>query len=123
MSIKVIVVGSGASGVQFALTLLRKGHEVTMVDTGYCSAETVDIDASVDDLKAKLNDPIEYFLGRNFEGIIYPDVESEYYGIPPSKNYVFRQVPWFKFKSRGFEPLISFGKGGLAEVWTAGVYP
>ena len=30
----VVVVGSGASGVHFALTALERGHDVTMVDVG-----------------------------------------------------------------------------------------
>ena len=31
---RVLVVGSGASGVHFALSLLERGHHVTMVDGG-----------------------------------------------------------------------------------------
>ena len=31
---RVSVVGSGASGVHFALTLLEKGYDVTMLDVG-----------------------------------------------------------------------------------------
>ena len=31
---KVVIVGSGASGVHFALSLLEKGYEVVMLDVG-----------------------------------------------------------------------------------------
>jgi hypothetical protein len=74
-------------------------------------------------LKTNLKDPVEYFLGENFEGVLYPDFRSEYYGIPPNKSYVFSDVDGFHMKSQGLIPLSSFAQGGLAQAWTGGVYP
>ncbi|MFX0137404.1 MAG: GMC oxidoreductase [Candidatus Hodarchaeota archaeon] len=120
---KVIIVGSGASGVHFAQSLLQKKYQVIMLDVGYKRTEMLNPDNSFADLKYNLNDPVEYFLGKNFESVIYPDNESEYYGFPPNKNYVFQKPKQFSYQSSGFSPLFSFARGGLAEVWTGGVYP
>ena len=119
----VVVVGSGASGVQFALTLLRKGHRVVMLDVGYTRPKPVNPGASLNALKRRLDDPVEFFLGSNFEALILPNQGKEYYGFPPSKSYVFRLRKEFEHTAKGFSPLVSFAAGGLAETWTGGCYP
>src|SRR5437867_974996 len=120
---KVVVVGSGASGVHFALTLLRKRYEVTMVDVGREGAPPVLPEASFTELKEQLPDSVGYFLGTGFEGVVLPDFEREYYGIPPGKQYVFDTPLGFRYSAMGFAPLFSFARGGLAEAWTGGCYP
>ena len=119
----VVVVGSGPSGVHFALSLLRKGHRVTMLDVGRQKPTAVNVEDSFVELKARLNDPARYFLGENYEGVLLPDHKREYYGIPPSKGYVFDTPQGFDYRAQGFAPLFSFAGGGLAEVWTGGCYP
>jgi len=119
----VVVVGSGASGVHFALTLLRKGRRVVMLDVGHTRPKPVNPNDSLNALKRRLNDPVEYFLGSNFEAVILPPQKKEYYGFPPSKSHVFRQRKEFDHRSDGFAPLVSFAAGGLAESWTGGCYP
>lgn len=119
----VTIVGSGASGVNFALALLDKGYSVTMIDIGFAAPEPLHTQLSFNDLKEKLDDPARYFLGDGFEGVVRPDSEGEYYGFPPSKNYVFEEPDDFGFRTSGFSPLFSFARGGLAEAWTAGCYP
>ncbi len=122
---KVVVVGSGASGVHFAWTLLQKGYRVLMVDVGRQKNAPVAPDASHDQLKRVLPDAVEYFLGKHGEAIILPDHGAEYYGFPPSKQYVFDRPGHRPVEphSNGFAPLLSFARGGLAETWTGGVYP
>jgi choline dehydrogenase-like flavoprotein len=120
---RVVVVGSGASGVHFALSVLRKGHDVTMVDVGHDRRTHVLPEAGFDALKEQLPDPVSYFLGSRFEGVVLPDAEGEYYGIPPHKQYVFETPRDFRVSAQGFAPLFSFAQGGLAEAWTAGCYP
>jgi GMC oxidoreductase len=119
----ILVVGSGASGVHFALSALQKGNNVTMLDVGYKKPDTLNPQNSINDLKLKLADPVDYFLGNTFEAFVSPDYDSEYYGFPPNKSYVFKKPPQFSSSSYGFAPLFSFAQGGLAEVWTGGVYP
>ena len=119
----VTVVGSGASGVHFALTLLRKGMRVRMLDVGRRGSSPVLPGASLNGLKRELPDPVSWFLGEKFEAALLPGETEEYYGIPPSKNFVFDQPDGFRQESTGFGPLFSFARGGLAEAWTAGCYP
>src|SRR5687768_2151756 len=85
----VTVVGSGPSGVHFALTLLGKGYRVTLLDAGDGSPAQVRPEDDLRTLKNNLEDPVEYFLGADFESVILPDSKEEFYGFPPSKMYLF----------------------------------
>lgn len=123
MTPAVTVVGSGASGVHFALTVLRKGGRVRMIDVGRTGAPPVLPEADLDGVKARLDDPARYFLGSGFEGVLLPGETGEYYGIPPSKGHVLTGPGEIGHVARDFAPLFSLGRGGLAEAWTAGCYP
>ena len=120
---RVVVVGSGASAVHFAQSLLEKGQGVLMLDVGRQQPPLSRPDDSLAQLKRSLSDPVGYFLGDRFQSVVYPDQAGEYYGFPPSKDYVFAGVDQFQLESQGFSPLASFARGGLAEAWTAGAYP
>lgn len=124
---KIIVVGSGASGVHFALTALQKGHQVMLIDAGQPRQNAINFGDSFSDLKEKLDDPVRYYLGGEFEAVVYPGSRREYYtkpyAFPPTKNDVFATPDGFAVDTKGFEPLFSFAQGGLAEAWTGGVYP
>jgi choline dehydrogenase-like flavoprotein len=117
------VVGAGPSGLHFAQTLLGRGREVTLVDAGRERPAPPRPELTLDGLKRELDDPAAYFLGRDWQAFVRPDSEAEYYGLPPSKDYVFEAVPGLEVAARGFEPLFSFAAGGLAEAWTGGCYP
>jgi choline dehydrogenase-like flavoprotein len=123
MSPRVVVVGSGASGVHFALTALRKGARVTMFDVGREAGASVSPDSSLNGLKDTLADPSAYFLGGRYEGALLPGAAGEYYGIPPNKDYVFEVPDGWDYSASGFAPLFSFAQGGLAQAWTGGCYP
>lgn len=119
----VVIVGAGASAVHVAATALDMGRRVVVLDVGRPRAQHVLPKASLNDLKHELDDPVQYFLGDNYEALILPSHASEYYGLPPSKSYVFEPVRGHLVEARGFEPLMSFAAGGLAEAWTGGAYP
>lgn len=119
---KITVVGSGASGVHFALSLLKKGYDVEMLDVGYSGPPPVNKDDSFNQLKDNLADPVEYFLGKNFESVI-PTGSKEVYEFPPNKQFIFKIPEGYNMVKKGFEPHISFARGGLAEAWTGGSYP
>lgn len=119
---RISVVGSGASGVHFALTALERGHDVTMLDVGHERPDRVLPGASFDQLKSALPDPVGYFLGGRGEGVVYPSPGSSFYGHPPSKDYVFEVPTGFTAEATAMEPLFTFAKGGFAEAWTAGAY-
>jgi len=121
---KVLVVGAGASGVHFALTALQRGFDVTMIDVGHAGTAVVAPHASYRALKHELADPVSYFLGETYSGAVLPGPKSsEYYGLPPSKDYVFATPNGFSYAIDGLAPLFSFAGGGLAQAWTAGAYP
>ncbi|MFQ5697637.1 MAG: GMC oxidoreductase [Myxococcota bacterium] len=123
MSEPIVVVGSGPSGLHFAQTLLEKGHAVRLLDVGHPRPDAALSDLDLDGLKRSLPDPTRYFLGDRWQSLVLPGEDSEYYGFPPSKDYVFRGVDGFEWRASGFEPLLSFAAGGLAEAWTGGCYP
>ena len=119
----IVVVGSGASGVHFALSCLIKGRPVTMVDVGHAGNPPVLPAESLVGLKRNLPDPVDYFLGPQYDSLVLPGHDGEYYAFPPSKEHVFRRRGEPEFRANGFAPLYSFARGGLAEVWTGGCYP
>jgi hypothetical protein len=65
----VVVVGSGPSAVHFAAGLLERGIAVHMLDVGRERPEPVLPEASFLQLKERLEDPVEYFLGSDFEAV------------------------------------------------------
>ena len=119
---RIVVVGSGATGVHFALTCLERGHEVTILDVGNERPAAVAPLATFDALKTELPDPVDYFLGERGEGVVYPSTAASYYGHPPSKQYVFDIPRGFESRATAMRPRFSFARGGFAEAWTAGVY-
>jgi choline dehydrogenase-like flavoprotein len=121
--VKILVIGSGPSGVHFALTALRKNHQVIMVDVGHRRPETALPSEDFLGLKSRLRDPVGYFLGPSFDSVSLPGLNGEYYGLPPSKKYVFDRPEEFSIVEDGLTPLVSFAAGGLAESWTGGCYP
>jgi len=120
---RVVIVGSGPSGAHFALSVLQKGYDVTLLDVGYAKPPAVNPEDNFIALKRNLADPVGYFLGEDYEGVVLPNPKKEYYGIPPSKSFALRRPRGFAFDSRGFAPFFSFAAGGIAEVWTGGCYP
>ncbi len=117
-----LVIGSGASGVHYAQTVLERGEEVTLLDVGYERPTAPFPDATYPQLKERVDDPLTHFLGERSEYVVYPGPLSKPYGFPPDKAYVFRQPSAWTLQHKGFEPLLSFARGGLAEAWTGGSY-
>lgn len=119
----VAVVGSGPSAVHFARAALARGWQVTMLDVGRSAAAPVRPEDGFLGLKRHLDDPAEYFLGPHHEGVLFPGSADEYYGFPAHKLYIFEGLAGVDVRARGFEPLSSFARGGLAEAWTGGSFP
>ena len=121
--VKCTVIGSGPSGVHFALTALERGQTVEMIDVGHVAPATVNPGDSFMGLKTNLKDPAQYFLGNKNEGVLLPGQQEEFYGIPASQKYALESVRQLRIKTKKFEPKFSFAQGGLAQVWTGGCYP
>ncbi len=124
---KLVVIGAGPSGLHFATTALERGHSVTMVDVGNTGTPPPAPKAHFTRLKETHADPITYFLGEDYDAASIPAAdpkqESEYYGLPASKDHVFRHPSEFQLNRHGMSTLLSFASGGLAECWTGGAYP
>src|SRR5687767_11299179 len=86
---QLLVIGSGASGVHFAQAALERGHEVTLLDIGRPPTPVVLPQSNFAQLKDELPDAVDYFLGSDYGATLLPGNQREYYGIPPSKDYVF----------------------------------
>jgi choline dehydrogenase-like flavoprotein len=119
----ITVVGSGASGVHFAISALQRGHHVRMLDVGKTGPPMVRPEDSFAELKENLDNPADYLLGTRYESVVFPDRSAEFYGFPPGKDYIFEPVPQYQIEAREFAPLSSFARGGLAQAWTGGSYP
>ena len=119
---RILIVGSGAAGVHFALSALERGHRVTMLDVGLERPPTVAPSATFRQLKSELDDPVDFFLGPRAEAVLYPGPKRKHFGFPPSKSYVFDSIRDFEVSASGITPYISFARGGLAEAWTGGCY-
>lgn len=120
---RITVVGSGPSGVHFALSALEQGHHVEMIDVGRTGAADINPRDSFAELKTNLADPAAYFLGSDNDGALLPGQQEEFYGIPPSKDYALEPVAGLELRTHEFEPMFSFARGGLAQLWTGGCYP
>jgi choline dehydrogenase-like flavoprotein len=117
------VIGSGPSGVHFSLNALAQGHSVEMIDVGHTAPEPVNPADSFTALKSSLADPTAYFLGEDYAGMLLPGAQDAFYEMPPSKGYALQSVPGLVLRTQDFDPMFSFARGGLAEMWTAGCYP
>lgn len=120
---RILVVGSGPSAVNFAKRALQNHHAVEIVDVGLDYHKRDQQALGYNELKSTLDDPARFFLGNEYEGIKIGDVSDNATRIPQSRQHVISQIPQFNIDSDSFNPLYSFAKGGLAEVWTAGCYP
>ena len=120
---RVVVVGSGASAVVFAAEALDRGWDVLMLDVGRERPEPRAPELSFLEMIETDERATEYFLGDEFDGLTFPGNEGEYYGFPPHRAYIFEGHDGYALEARGFEPLQSFARGGLAEAWTGGCFP
>ena len=73
-----LVIGSGPSGANAALTLLKRGFVVNLIDGGAVEKRTQNL-KPFEEFKDDLTDPWNYFLGDQLQGI-----------IPPNSNSIFQ---------------------------------
>jgi choline dehydrogenase-like flavoprotein len=123
--VNILVIGSGATGVHFALSALKKNHVVTMIDVGIERPPIPLPHTDFVGLKQHLDSPAQYFLGEGFQAARLPQSRKpwDYYNLPAAKDYVFKAPKQFRYTAYGLDPLLSFASGGLAEAWTGGCYP
>lgn len=116
---KCVVVGSGPSGANAALTLLRRGKSVELWDVGRREAALPHPQADFAGMRQVLDDPQAYFLGRRFEALMPPG-GAELMRYPPARSFLLdRDDPLWPFADDGFRAFASFNRGGLGVGWGA----
>ena len=120
----VVVVGSGASGVHFALTALRKGASRRHARRGSRQAGAGQ--------PGRFAEWPEARAGRSGGVLPRPELRIADPARTTGRSITaFRRArrtssasaKSFAYSAEGFAPLVSFAAGGLAEAWTGGCYP
>lgn len=116
------VIGSGPAGVAAALTLLNRGHSVTMLDAGVRLPE--DRDALVSQMR--LLEPEQWTQDQ--KGALKQGMESGLDGIPLKRLYgsdfPYQDVDKFVgLTYDGADMTMSLAMAGLSNVWGAAVLP
>lgn len=117
-----IVIGSGCTGAMAAQTLVEKGVQVLMLDGGVTDTAYDGLIPDKDYLSIKQQeaDQYEYFIGKNFEGILFGKVKTGEHLTPPRKFMVRKVLDWMPLLSDTFFPLESLSLGGLGNGWGLG---
>jgi len=121
-----IVIGSGISGVNAALTLLERGKEVELWDVGitddFKDSQLSNFKSNVE-FKKSLTKPYEFFYGENLHGISTPQSNS-LFSLPENRNYYLKKDSEFwNFNQNKFDLVTSLSSGGLANGWGANSMP
>jgi choline dehydrogenase-like flavoprotein len=120
----VIIVGTGASGVAAALELCDRGVKPLVLDVGYpCDVETT-LDRNLYDHRRQ-NDVFDLMIGAEYEGLsnLLTGADVPVKLTAPFSRYVTRDVERLgPISATNFGAIQSFSRGGLANVWGAGLY-
>jgi len=121
----VLIVGSGVSGVAAALRFADKGVKPCLVDVGLEPPLGNLVQENFYSYR-KNHDSFAVMIGENFEGLI--DLGKGSPSVPaklasPLMRFVTARAREFSpMETSGFDVIQSFGQGGLASAWGAGLY-
>ena len=120
----IIVIGSGISGSNVALTLLEKGENVELWDYG--KDENLDTinNENFEDFKKDINNSVNSLIGNRKEKSINP-YNQKLFEIPPLRNFLLnkKEIDNEINQLNDFDIYQSFNKGGLANGWGANCIP
>lgn len=119
-----IVVGSGAAGAIAAYALAKKGVNVAVLDVGIEDETYRSLIPNKDFVSIRREEEQQhrYFLGKNFEGIVW-DASRVGSQLTPPRNFLVDLTEKFiPFQSDSFKPMESLAKGGLGGGWGLGCY-
>ena len=122
---EVLIVGSGASGVNAAVPLVKAGHKIKLLDFGNEDLVYDPLIPSLPFHELRRSDEQQhrYFLGDHFEGIPFGPSQNGAQLTPP-RHYITADVPdLMPVVSESFTATESLALGGLASGWGAGVFP
>ena len=117
-----IVVGSGCCGAIAAKTLVDKGINVTLLDTGVVQEEQLTTSQSFIDIRKNDNHQIDFLLGKNFESIGSLQKKNPVH-LTPNRQFTTAKVEdYLVWEDGDFNPIESLAKGGLGNAWGLGSY-
>ncbi len=120
----IIVIGSGITGSNVALSLLEKGKNVELWDFG--KRENLDTlnSRNFEDFKKNVNDSVEGLIGKKDNQFPNPS-DQKLFEIPPLRNFLLnnREINNEINKLNDFDIYQSFNTGGLANGWGANCIP
>lgn len=121
----IIVVGSGASGVNAAWRPAHAGLRVLMLDVGNedLSYRGLAPDAPFETLRRADERQHRYFLGDRMEGVPLRKQEAAAQ-LSPARGYVFKDAPLLApTNALDFAAMQTFARGGLGQAWGAVSFP
>ena len=120
----VIVIGSGITGSNVALSLLERGENVELWDFG--KKENLDTvnDENFKDFKKNLNNSVESLIGKENNQFPNPH-DQKLFEIPPMRNFFLNnnEIKEEINRLNDFDISQSFNTGGLANGWGANCIP
>ena len=119
-----IVIGSGITGSNVALSLLEKGESVELWDFGKKENLNTINSANFIDFKKNLEHSVENLIGARNNQFPNP-YNQKLFQIPPLRNFILdkQQVNNEISNLNNFDIYQSFNKGGLANGWGANCIP
>ena len=120
----VIVIGSGITGSNVALSLLEKGENVELWDFGKKENLNTINNENFKDFKKDINSSVENLIGK--ENNLFPNPsDQKLFEIPPLRNFLLdnNQINGEINNLNAFDIYQSFNKGGLANGWGANCVP
>ena len=119
-----IVIGSGITGSNVALSLLEKGEKVELWDFG--KKENLDTvnNENFRDFKKNLNKSVENLIGKENKQFPNPS-NQKLFEIPPLRNFLLKdtEINDEISKLNNFDIYQSFNEGGIANGWGANCIP
>ena len=120
----IIVIGSGITGSNVALSLLERGENVELWDFG--KKENLDTinNENFKDFKKSINNSVESLVGKENNQFPNPS-DQKLFEIPPMRNFLLNNNEIKKEinKLNDFDISQSFNTGGLANGWGANCIP
>lgn len=124
MTYDVLIVGSGASGVNAAYPLVEAGLKVAMLDFGNTDESYDHRIPKKSFMELRRTDPRqhEYFLGHTFEGIAVGAIKPGAQLTPPRQFIIKDTETATPVISHSVVSFSTLARGGLASAWGAGTY-
>lgn len=117
---KYTIIGSGISGINAALTLLKKGHTVEVFDLDDEDNMPINTNETFDSIKVNKNiDSLKFFYGDDLSHLIYNKPEQLFTFPARRKGLTKENIYQYDQSVDLFEPQHGYCKGGLGSFWGA----